>query len=31
VRLFTEELDWLKGEDLALVMGQGVSRWLAWP
>jgi predicted TIM-barrel fold metal-dependent hydrolase len=31
VTLFTEELDWLAGEDLELVMGRGVSHWLGWP
>jgi len=31
VTLFTEELPWLKGEDLALVMGEGLSRWIGWP
>jgi hypothetical protein len=28
--MFTEELPWLKGEDLAWVMGRGVSEWLGW-
>ncbi len=28
--MFTEELDWLSGEDLALVMGGGVLDWLNW-
>jgi predicted TIM-barrel fold metal-dependent hydrolase len=27
---FTEELPWLKGRDLELVMGQGVVDWLDW-
>lgn len=31
VRQFTEELDWLKGEDLEWVMGRGVSQWIGWP
>lgn len=31
VRQFTQELDWLKGDDLAWVMGRGISRWLDWP
>lgn len=31
VRLFTEELDFLSGEDLAWVMGRGISEWLGWP
>jgi predicted TIM-barrel fold metal-dependent hydrolase len=30
VTMFTEELPWLKGRDLELVMGQGVSDWLGW-
>ncbi len=30
VTLFTEELRWLKGADLELVMGQGVADWLGW-
>ena len=28
---FTEELSWLRGEDLDLVMGRGVCEWLDWP
>jgi L-fuconolactonase len=28
---FTEELSWLHGEDLELVMGRGVCEWLDWP
>lgn len=31
VRLFTEELDFLSGDDLAWVMGRGISEWLGWP
>jgi predicted TIM-barrel fold metal-dependent hydrolase len=27
---FTEELPWLKGEDLEWVMGRGVCDWLGW-
>lgn len=27
---FTEELPWLKGDDLATVMGAGVVKWLGW-
>ena len=27
VTMFTEELPWLKGRDLELVMGQGVIDW----
>ena len=30
VTMFTEELPWLKGNDLELVMGQGVCNWLGW-
>ena len=30
VTMFTEELRWLKGRDLELVMGQGVKDWLGW-
>jgi L-fuconolactonase len=31
VTLFTEELSWLRGEDLEYVMGRGVCEWLGWP
>jgi len=30
VTMFTEELPWLKGRDLELVMGQAVKAWLGW-
>lgn len=30
VTLFTEELPWLKGRDLDLVMGDAVRAWLGW-
>jgi predicted TIM-barrel fold metal-dependent hydrolase len=30
VTMFTEELPWLKGRDLELVMGEGVRDWLGW-
>lgn len=30
VRQFTEELDWLKGEDLELVMGRALCDWIGW-
>jgi hypothetical protein len=30
VTLFTEELPWLNGRDLELVMGEAVSNWLGW-
>jgi hypothetical protein len=31
VTLLTEELSWLKGRDLELVMGEAVCNWLGWP
>jgi len=31
IDLFTQELPWLKGEDLSWVMGRGVCEWLGWP
>jgi predicted TIM-barrel fold metal-dependent hydrolase len=30
ITLFTEELSWLKGRDLELVMGQAVCDWIGW-
>ncbi len=30
VTFFTEELPWLKGQDLEWVMGRGVAAWLNW-
>ncbi len=30
VTLFTEELPWLKGRDLELVMGRAVCDWPGW-
>ena len=30
VELFTTQLPWLKGENLEMVMGQGLRRWLGW-
>src|SRR5579871_2234706 len=30
VTMFTEELPWLKGRDLELVMGQAICDWLGW-
>jgi predicted TIM-barrel fold metal-dependent hydrolase len=30
IRLFTEELPWLKGDDLELVMGRAVLDWVGW-
>lgn len=31
VTLFTEQLPWLRGNDLELVMGRGIRQWLDWP
>ena len=31
VTLFTEELPWLKGRDLELVMGEALCNWIGWP
>jgi hypothetical protein len=28
--MFTEEMSWLKGEDLGWVMGRGVCEWIGW-
>jgi predicted TIM-barrel fold metal-dependent hydrolase len=30
VTMFTEELPWLRGQDLELVMGRGVCDWIGW-
>jgi predicted TIM-barrel fold metal-dependent hydrolase len=30
VTLFTEELPWLKGRDLELVMGEALCNWIGW-
>jgi hypothetical protein len=30
VTMFTEEMPWLKGRDLELVMGRAVCDWLGW-
>ncbi|MFF4585541.1 amidohydrolase family protein [Streptomyces sp. NPDC001388] len=30
VTMFTEELPWLKGRDLELVMGRAVADWIGW-
>jgi predicted TIM-barrel fold metal-dependent hydrolase len=30
VTFFTEELPWLKGEDLEKVMGRALTRWIGW-
>ena len=31
VTLFTEELPWLNGRDLDLVMGEALCNWVGWP
>ena len=31
ITAFTEELDWLQGDDLDLVMGRAVRDWIGWP
>jgi hypothetical protein len=30
VTFFTQELPWLKGDDLEWVMGRAVCEWLGW-
>ena len=30
VRMFTEEMPWLAGEDLTWVMGRGLCEWIGW-
>jgi predicted TIM-barrel fold metal-dependent hydrolase len=30
VTMFVDELPWLKGRDLELVMGDGVANWIGW-
>ena len=30
VTLFTEELPWLSGRDLELVMGEALCKWIGW-
>jgi predicted TIM-barrel fold metal-dependent hydrolase len=30
VTMFTEEMPWLQGRDLELVMGRAVCEWLGW-
>lgn len=30
VSMFVDELPWLQGRDLELVMGQGVANWIGW-
>jgi len=29
--MFTEEMDWLSGEDLEWIMGRTLCEWLGWP
>jgi len=31
VTMFTEEMPWLKGRDLELVMGRALCDWIGWP
>jgi L-fuconolactonase len=28
--MFTEEMPWLKGQDLDWVMGRGICEWIGW-
>jgi predicted TIM-barrel fold metal-dependent hydrolase len=30
VTMFTQEIPWLKGDDLAWVMGRGLCQWIGW-
>jgi len=30
VTMFTEELPWLRGQDLEKVMGRGLAKWIGW-
>ena len=30
VTFFTEELPWLRGQDLEKVMGRGLAKWIGW-
>jgi len=30
IEIFTNEFDWLRGDDLAWVMGRGLCEWLGW-
>jgi hypothetical protein len=30
ITFFSEELPWLKGNDLELVMGRAVCDWVSW-
>ncbi len=31
IHMFTDHLDWLKGDDLEWVMGRALCEWLDWP
>jgi len=31
VSLFTEELDFLSGEDQEWIMGRDIAEWFGWP
>ena len=28
--MFTEEMSWLKGQDVDWVMGRGICDWIGW-
>jgi len=28
--MFTEEMPWLSGDDLAWIMGRGLCEWIGW-
>jgi hypothetical protein len=30
VAMYTEEMPWLKGRDLKLVMGRALCNWVGW-
>jgi L-fuconolactonase len=30
ITMFTDEMSWLKGEDLDWVMGRAVCEWIGW-
>ena len=31
VKAFTQEMDWLSDQDLELIMGRALSKWINWP
>ena len=31
VKAFTLEMDWLSDQDLELIMGRALSKWINWP